>query len=119
MAKNPTLRYFLYFAYPEHLQLDSLSTRVEDALKAAAKILQSLNTRLIGWILVLAVDSLIEIAKYPKEIIALNASESFFPCKEGISTFWRYYPGYEQFPVVVNLQDKSRKVTPDFTKSFF
>lgn len=81
--------------------------------KAAAKILQNLTTRLIGRIQPVAVDSFVDILKYPKEIIARNASESFFPRKEGIYSQWllddngiytfcRYYPGYEQLAVVAN-----------------
>ncbi|GAX42134.1 hypothetical protein NIES4075_31340 [Tolypothrix sp. NIES-4075] len=81
--------------------------------KAASKILQNLTTRLIGRIQPVAVDSFIEILKYPREIISRNASESFFPRKEGIYSQWlldnngiytfcRYYPGYEQLAVVAN-----------------
>ncbi|MEM7553910.1 MAG: hypothetical protein AAF378_07385 [Cyanobacteria bacterium P01_A01_bin.84] len=81
--------------------------------KAASKILQNLTTRLIGRIQPVAVDSFVSILKYPRAIIARNASESFFPRKEGvysqwllddngIYTFCRYYPGYEQLAVVAN-----------------
>ncbi|GBE94210.1 hypothetical protein [Nostoc cycadae] len=81
--------------------------------KAASKILQNLSTRLIGRIQPVAVDSFVSILKYPRDIIARNASESFFPRKEGvysqwllddngIYTFCRYYPGYEQLAVVAN-----------------
>ncbi|HEY9803544.1 MAG TPA: hypothetical protein V6D25_24585 [Leptolyngbyaceae cyanobacterium] len=81
--------------------------------KAASKILQNLTTRLIGRIQPVAVDSFVSILKYPRDIIARNASESFFPRKEGvysqwllddngIHTFCRYYPGYEQLAVVAN-----------------
>jgi hypothetical protein len=81
--------------------------------KAASKILQNLTTRLIGRIQPVAIDSFVEILKYPREIIARNASESFFPRKEGIYSQWllddngiytfcRYYPGYEQLAVVAN-----------------
>jgi hypothetical protein len=81
--------------------------------KAASKILQNLSTRLIGRIQPVAVDSFTSILKYPREIIARNASESFFPRKEGvysqwllddngIYTFCRYYPGFEQLAVVAN-----------------
>ncbi|BAY13470.1 hypothetical protein NIES2098_66650 [Calothrix sp. NIES-2098] len=81
--------------------------------KAASKILQNLSTRLIGRIQPVAVDSFVDILKYPREIIARNASESFFPRKEGIYSQWllddngiytfcRYYPGYEQLAVVAN-----------------
>jgi hypothetical protein len=81
--------------------------------KAASKILQNLTTRLIGRIQPVAIDSFVQILKYPREIIARNASESFFPSKEGIYSQWllddqgvytfcRYYPGYEQLAVVAN-----------------
>lgn len=81
--------------------------------KAASKILQNLTTRLIGRIQPVAVDSFMSILKYPREIISRNASENFFPRKEGIYSQWlldnngvytfcRYYPGYEQLAVVAN-----------------
>lgn len=81
--------------------------------KAASKILQNLTTRLIGRIQPVAVDSFVNILKYPREIIGRNATESFFPRKEGVysqwllddngvPTFCRYYPGYEQLAVVAN-----------------
>ncbi|MBW4615259.1 MAG: hypothetical protein KME21_18680 [Desmonostoc vinosum HA7617-LM4] len=81
--------------------------------KAASKILQNLTTRLIGRIQPVAVDSFADILKYPRKIISRNASESFFPRKEGvysqwllddngIYTFCRYYPGYEQLAAVAN-----------------
>ncbi|MEB3215362.1 MAG: hypothetical protein VKN72_03745 [Nostocales cyanobacterium 94392] len=80
---------------------------------AASKILQNLTTRLIGRIQPVAVDSFINILRYPREVISRNASESFFPRKEdiysqwllddnGIYTYCRYYPGYEQLAVVAN-----------------
>jgi hypothetical protein len=85
--------------------------------KAASKILQNLSTRLIGRIQPVAVDSFVQILKYPREIIARNASESFFPRKEdiysqwllddnGVYTYCRYYPGYEQLAVVANNPDE-------------
>ncbi|OKH39183.1 hypothetical protein NIES2101_35735 [Calothrix sp. HK-06] len=81
--------------------------------KAASKILQNLSTRLIGRIQPVAVDSFVNILKYPREVIARNASESFFPRKKdiysqwllddnGVYTFCRYYPGFEQLAVVAN-----------------
>ncbi len=81
--------------------------------KAASKILQNLTTRLIGRIQPVAIDSFVRILKYPREIIARNASESFFPRKEGVYSQWllddngvytfcRYYPGYEQLAIVAN-----------------
>lgn len=85
--------------------------------KAASKILQNLTTRLIGRIQPVAVDSFVDILKYPRQIIGRNASESFFPRKEGIYSQWllddngiytfcRYYPGYEQLAVVANNPDE-------------
>ena len=81
--------------------------------KAASKILQNLSTRLIGRIQPVAVDSFVNILKYPRDIITRNATESFFPRKEGIYSQWllddngiytfcRYYPGFEQLAVVAN-----------------
>ncbi len=81
--------------------------------KASSKILQNLTTRLVGRIQPVAVDSFTSILKYPREVIARNATESFFPRKEGIYSQWllddngiytfcRYYPGYEQLAVVAN-----------------
>ncbi|MCP6761724.1 MAG: hypothetical protein NHB32_23935 [Fischerella sp. CENA71] len=81
--------------------------------KASSKILQNLTTRLVGRIQPVAVDSFTNILKYPREVIARNATESFFPRKEGIYSQWllddngiytfcRYYPGYEQLAVVAN-----------------
>jgi hypothetical protein len=81
--------------------------------KAASKILQNLSTRLIGRIQPVAVDSFVSILKYPRDIISRNATESFFPRKEGIYSQWllddngiytfcRYYPGFEQLAVVAN-----------------
>lgn len=98
--------------------------------KSASKILQNLTTRLIGRIQPVAVDSFVNILKYPREVIARNASESFFPKKEGIYSQWllddngvytfcRYYPGYEQLAVVANNpseqteRSKAMKEYPD------
>ena len=84
---------------------------------AASKILQNLTTRLIGRIQPVAVDSFVDILKYPRAIITQNASESFFPRPEGVYSQWllddngrytfcRYYPGYEQLAVVANNPDE-------------
>jgi hypothetical protein len=77
------------------------------------KIFQNMTTRLVGRIQPTAVDSFVEILKYPKEIIARNASESFFPKKEGIYSQWlvdelgtfthaRFYPAYQLLAAVAN-----------------
>ncbi|MBD1922597.1 hypothetical protein H6F77_16125 [Microcoleus sp. FACHB-831] len=79
----------------------------------ASKIFQNLTTRLIGRIQPTAVDSFVQILKYPKEIIGRNATESFFPKKEGIYSQWllddngiytyaRFYPSYELLATVAN-----------------
>ncbi len=80
---------------------------------SGAKIFQNLTTRLIGRIQPSAIDSFVQILKYPKEIISRNATESFFPKKEGvysqwllddngIFTFCRYYPAFNLLAVVAN-----------------
>lgn len=84
---------------------------------AASKIFQNLSTRLIGRIQPVAVDSFERILKYPREIISRNASESFFPRREGIYSQWllddngsytfcRYYPAYVQLAAVANNPDE-------------
>jgi hypothetical protein len=99
---------------------------------AAPKILQNLTTRLIGRIQPVAVDSFVEILKYPREVIARNASESFFPRKEGIYSQWllddngiytfcRYYPGYEQLAVVANNpyeQTKRQEMMEEYSNKY-
>jgi len=80
---------------------------------SGSKIFQNLTTRLIGRIQPTAVDSFTTILKYPIEIIARNATESFFPKKEdlysqwllddnGVFTFCRYYPAPILLAVVGN-----------------
>ncbi len=80
---------------------------------AGAKIFQNLTTRLIGRIQPTAVDSFVEILKYPREIIGRNATESFFPKKSGfysqwllddngVFTFCRYYPALNLLAAVAN-----------------
>ena len=84
---------------------------------ASAKIFQNLTTRLIGRIQPMAVDSFECILKYPKSIISRNASESFFPKREGIYSQWlldnnglytycRYYPAFVQLAAVANNPDE-------------
>jgi hypothetical protein len=79
----------------------------------ASKIFQNLSTRLIGRVQPSAVPSFVKILGYPQEIIGRNATESFFPKKEGIYSQWllddsgiytycRYYPGYAQLGAVAN-----------------
>ena len=65
----------------------------------------------------MAVDSFERILKYPKPIISRNASESFFPKREGIYSQWlldnnglytycRYYPAFVQLAAVANNPDE-------------
>jgi hypothetical protein len=81
--------------------------------RSASKIFQNLTTRLIGRIQPTAIDSFVEILKYPREIIGRNATESFFPKKEGIYSQWllddngifsycRFYPSYNLLATVAN-----------------
>ncbi|NER27602.1 MAG: hypothetical protein F6J89_08195 [Symploca sp. SIO1C4] len=85
---------------------------------SAAKIFQNLTTRLVGRIQPTAIDSFVNILKYPRSIIARNATEGFFPKKEGIYSQWllddngiytycRYYPGYPLLAAVANNPDES------------
>ena len=80
---------------------------------SGAKIFQNLTTRLIGRIQPNAVDSFTSILKYPQSIIACNATESFFPKKEGFYSQWllddngiftgtRYYPPFNLLAIVAN-----------------
>ncbi|WP_218082500.1 hypothetical protein [Anthocerotibacter panamensis] len=80
---------------------------------AASKIIQNLSTRLVGRIQPTALDSFERILKYPRDIITRNATEAFFPKKEGIYSQWllddngaytycRYYPAYVQLAAVAN-----------------
>jgi hypothetical protein len=84
---------------------------------SASKILQNLSTRLIGRIQPSAVDSFVSILKYPRDVIAQNAEERFFPKREliysqwllddaGVYTFVRFFPSYVQLGVVANNPDE-------------
>ncbi|MEM8604257.1 MAG: hypothetical protein AAGF24_10530, partial [Cyanobacteria bacterium P01_H01_bin.121] len=89
---------------------------------SASKIFQNLSTRLIGRIQPVAVDSFVRILKYPLEIIQRNAGESFFPKAAGIYSQWlldhngvftfcRYYPAYDQLGAVANNPDEQNART--------
>jgi hypothetical protein len=89
---------------------------------SGAKIFQNLTTRLIGRIQPTGVDSFANILKYPQEIISRNATESFFPKKEGfysqwllddngIFTFCRYYPAFNLLAAVVNNPSEQEQRT--------
>jgi hypothetical protein len=92
------------------------------------KIFQNMTTQLIGRIQPTAVDSFVDILKYPKEIIAVNATESFFPKKEGIYSQWlindmgtftqaRFYPAYQLLAAVANNPDEQMQRTVAMSQS--
>ncbi|MEA5573423.1 hypothetical protein [Calothrix sp. UHCC 0171] len=94
---------------------------------SSSKIFQNLTTRLIGRIQPTAVDSFTLILKYPQEIISRNATESFFPKKEGfysqwllddngIFTFCRYYPAFNLLAVVANNPQEQERRTAALSK---
>lgn len=84
---------------------------------AGSKILHNLDTRLIGRIQPTAVASFEGIFRYPSELIARNASQSFFPNPQGIYSNWllddngtfyhgRYYPSYVLLALTANNPDE-------------
>ena len=92
------------------------------------KIFQNMTTQLIGRIQPTAVDSFVEILKYPKEIIIRNSTESFFPKKEGIYSQWlinemgtftqaRFYPSYQLLAAVANNPDEQMQRTAALSRS--
>ncbi len=94
---------------------------------AAAKILQNLSTKLVGRIQPTAIDSFVNILKYPREIITKNSTESFFPKKEsiysqwllddgGVYTYCRFYPGYGLLAAVANNPDEHAERTAILSK---
>ncbi|NEP48178.1 MAG: hypothetical protein F6K65_04815 [Moorea sp. SIO3C2] len=85
---------------------------------SAAKIFQNITTRLVGRIQPTAVDSFVDILKYPSEIINKNATEGFFPKQEGMYSQWllddngiytycRFYPGSALLTAVANNPEES------------
>ena len=56
--------------------------------KSGPKIIQNISTRLIGRIQPVAQESFIDILKLAPEIIARNASKTFYPSKEGLYSQW-------------------------------
>ena len=85
---------------------------------AGPKIIQNLSTILIGRIKPNAIDSFVDILKIDREIIARNASEAFYPSKEGLYSQWlledqnkrtfvRYYSPPYLLAVVANNPHES------------
>jgi hypothetical protein len=76
-----------------------------------------MNTRLIGRIQPIAIDSFVKYLSYDRSIIARNASEFFFPKRselysnwlldiDGNYTYCRYYPSAVQIAAVANNMDE-------------
>jgi hypothetical protein len=59
-----------------------------DKSDAGPMILQNMSTRLIGRIQPVAQESFVKILKIPPQIIARNASESFYPAKHELYSQW-------------------------------
>lgn len=85
---------------------------------AGPKIIQNLSTILIGRIKPNAISSFVNILKIDEEIIARNASEAFYPSKEGLYSQWlmedqnkrvfvRYYSPPYLLAVVANNPHES------------
>ncbi|MDX2098412.1 MAG: hypothetical protein SFW36_11600 [Leptolyngbyaceae cyanobacterium bins.59] len=84
---------------------------------AGQQIMQNMNTRLIGRIQPLAIESFCKWLSYDRAIIARNASEFFFPKRselysnwlldiDGTYTYCRYYPSSVQLATVANNPDE-------------
>lgn len=84
---------------------------------AGTKILQNINTHLVGRIQPSAIDSFERIFRYPPELISRNASESFFPNSQGIYSNWllddngtfyhcRFYPSLILLALTANNPDE-------------
>ncbi len=87
---------------------------------SASKIFQNMSTQLVGRIQPTAIDSFANILKYPREVISRNATEAFFPKKDGLYSQWlltdggtytycRFYPGYPLLAAVANNPDESQQ----------
>ena len=99
---------------------------------AGSKILQNINTRLVGRIQPTAVESFERIFRYPPELISGNASESFFPNPQGVYSNWllddngtfypcRFYPSYILLALTANNPDEKSaraKVLECYTDEF-
>ncbi len=83
--------------------------------EAGQQILQNINTRIIGRIQPVAVDSFVEILKY--DPLLIGKCTEFYPKKWGLYTNWmlddsgvitfcRYYPAKTQLALVANNQDE-------------
>ena len=95
---------------------------------SASKILQNLSTRLVGRIQPNAIESFVKYLDYPRSIIGRNATESFFPKREGIYSQWllddsgvytycRFFASYLQLAAVANNPDE-QKIRHDFMRVY-
>jgi hypothetical protein len=84
---------------------------------AAAMIMQNISYRITGCITSNAVASFEKYLSYPVEIIASNASESFFPRRSDLYSCWliekggrfwqtRFYPGEMALAAIATNQDE-------------
>ena len=84
---------------------------------AGSQIMENMNTRLIGRIQPIAVESFVKFLGYDRSIIARNASEFFFPKRSELYSNWlldidntytycRYYPSPIQIAAVANNPDE-------------
>ena len=84
---------------------------------AGPKIMQNMNTKLIGRIQETAVEAFVQYLRYEESMISRNASERFFPKAaelysnwlldtDGMITFCRYYPSDLQLAIVANNTDE-------------
>ncbi|BAY34633.1 hypothetical protein NIES2107_65380 [Nostoc carneum NIES-2107] len=99
-----------------------LSSQDPDSIcqsSAAAMIMQNISYRITGCITPNAVASFQRYLSYPAEIIAPNASESFFPHRLDLYSCWliekggrfwqcRFYPGEMALAVVATNQEERR-----------
>lgn len=80
---------------------------------AGEQIFQNISIKIIGRIESPAVKSFEKLFEYPRQIIAQNATEAFFPKREGIYSRWlldngrfftvcRFYPAKVQLGIVAN-----------------
>jgi hypothetical protein len=86
---------------------------------SGSKIVQNMGVTLVGRIRDVAIPSFVKYLNYDEELIARNASRSFFPKKSemysqwlvdcnGYKTYCRFYPGILQLALVANNLDEQK-----------
>ncbi|MEM9908613.1 MAG: hypothetical protein AAF921_26745 [Cyanobacteria bacterium P01_D01_bin.44] len=84
---------------------------------AGPKIMQNMNTKLIGRIQENAIDAFVRYLRYEEDMISRNASERFYPKASDLYSNWmletdgvifycRYYPSDLQLAIVANNTDE-------------